>query len=78
MHRIFSLRAYGDFVILLQAIIRSPQKADYKIIASKHLVDLYNALVSKIDTNEIQIEFVDFGITKTQLGLFTNKHLIRR
>ena len=78
MHRIFSLRAYGDFVILLQAIIRSPQKADYKIIASKHLEDLYKALSNKIDTNEIQIEFVDFGITKTQLGLFTNKHLVRK
>ena len=78
MHRIFSLRAYGDFVILLQAIIRSPRKSEYKIIASKHLEDLYNALSSKINTSEIQIEFVDFGITKTQLGLFTNKHLIRR
>ena len=78
MHRIFSLRAYGDFIILLQAIIRSPQRADYKIIASKHLEDLYNALSSSINTNQVQIEFVDFGITKTQLGLFTNKHLIRK
>lgn len=78
MHRIFLLRAYGDFVILLQAIIRSKHKGDYQLVASNHLEDLYKALANKIDTSGIQIEFVDFGIAKTQLGLFTNKHLIRR
>ncbi len=77
MHRIFLLRAYGDFVILLQAIIRSKHKGNYQLVASKHLEELYIALSSKIDISGIQIEFVEFGITKTQLGLFTNKHFAR-
>ncbi len=76
MHRLFLLRAYGDFVILLQALIQSPQKNKYTIIASKHLQPLYQALESVIDLKSIQIQFVDFGITKTQLSLFTNKHLL--
>ena len=50
MHRLFLLRAYGDFVILLQALIQSPQKNKYTIIASKHLQPLYDeiALVIKL------------------------------
>jgi ADP-heptose:LPS heptosyltransferase len=76
MHRLFLLRAYGDFVILLQALIQSPQKNKYTIIASKHLQPLYEELASVIDLTSIQIQFVNFGITNTQLSLFTNKHLL--
>jgi len=76
MHRLFLLRAYGDFVILLQALHQSPQKNKYTIIASKHLQPLYEALESVIDLSSIKIQFVDFGITHTQLSLFTNKHLL--
>ena len=76
MHRLFLLRAYGDFVILLQALIQSPQKNKYTIIASKHLQSLYEELALVIDLTNIQIQFVNFGITNTQLSLFTNKHLL--
>ena len=76
MHRLFLLRAYGDFVILLQALIQSPQKNKYTIIASKHLQPLYEELTLVIDLTSIQIQFVNFGITNTQLSLFTNKHLL--
>ena len=76
MHRLFLLRAYGDFVILLQALIQSPQKNKYTIIASKHLQPLYEELASVIDLTNIQIQFINFGITHTQLSLFTNKHLL--
>jgi hypothetical protein len=76
MHRLFLLRAYGDFVILLQALIQSPQKNKYTIIASKHLQPLYDELALVIDFTSIQIQFVNFGIANTQLSLFTNKHLI--
>ena len=76
MHRLFLLRAYGDFVILLQALHQSAQKNKYTIIASKHLQPLYEALELVIDLSSIQIQFVDFGITHTQLSLFTNKHLL--
>jgi len=76
MHRLFLLRAYGDFVILLQALIESPQKNKYTIIASKHLQPLYEELALVINVSNIQIQFFDFGITNTQLSLFTNKHLL--
>ena len=76
MHRLFLLRAYGDFVILLQALMQSPQKNKYTIIASKHLQPLYEELASVIDLTSIQIQFINFGITHTQLSLFTNKHLL--
>ena len=76
MHRLFLLRAYGDFVILLQALHQSAQKNKYTIIASKHLQPLYEELALVIDLTSVQIQFVDFGITHTQLSLFTNKHLL--
>jgi hypothetical protein len=76
MHRLFLLRAYGDFVILLQALLESPQKNKYSLIASKHLQPLYQELALVIDLSSIQIQFVNFGITNTQLSLFTNKHLL--
>ena len=76
MHRLFLLRAYGDFVILLQALLESPQKNKYSLIASKHLEPLYQELTLVIDLSSIQIQFIDFGITNTQLSLFTNKHLL--
>ena len=76
MHRLFLLRAYGDFVILLQALMQSPQKNKYTIIASKHLQPLYDELALVIDLTNIQIQFINFGITHTQLSLFTNKHLL--
>ena len=76
MHRLFLLRAYGDFVILLQALMQSPQKNKYTIIASKHLQPLYEELALVIDFTSIQIQFINFGITNTQLSLFTNKHLL--
>ena len=76
MYRLFLLRAYGDFVILLQALLESPQKNKYSLIASKHLQPLYQELALVIDLSSIQIQFVNFGITNTQLSLFTNKHLL--
>jgi hypothetical protein len=76
MHRLFLLRAYGDFVILLQALLESPQKNKYGLIASKHLEPLYQELALVINVSSIQIQFVNFGITNTQLSLFTNKHLL--
>ena len=76
MHRLFLLRAYGDFVILLQALIQSPQKNKYTIISSKHLQPLYDELALVIDLSSIQTQFIDFAITNTQLSLFTNKHLL--
>ena len=76
MHRLFLLRAYGDFVILLQALLESPQKNKYTLIASKHLEPLYQELALVINVSSIKIQFINFCITNTQLSLFTNKHIL--
>ena len=75
-HRLFLLRAYGDATIALHFLANSPEKNNYTIIASEHLKSLINALSTYIDLSSLQIQFVDFGITKSQLNLFTNRHLI--
>jgi ADP-heptose:LPS heptosyltransferase len=76
MHRIFVLRAYGDFTILLQSLLRSNKKSQYKLVASSHLQPLFISLQQFVNFDSIQIEFVDFGIDKTLLRFFTNKFLI--
>jgi hypothetical protein len=65
---VFLLRAYGDFAIAVQAL-----PATDSIVASLHLKPLYEALVSRGCISSRSIEFVDFGITGSQLNLFTNK-----
>ena len=75
-HRLFLLRAYGDATIALHFLANSPEKNNYTVIASSHLRPLIKALSSHIDLSSLKIEFVDFGITKSQLNLFTNRHLI--
>jgi ADP-heptose:LPS heptosyltransferase len=75
-HRLFLLRAYGDATIALHFLANSPEKNNYTIIASEHLSPLIKALGRYIDLSSLQIQFVDFGITKSQLNLFTNRHLI--
>ena len=76
MHRIFLLRAYGDFVIFLHAYTKSPKKEQFSIVASKHLQPLYDAIKTFYPLENIQIEFVNFGLDKGQLRLFTNKHFL--
>lgn len=76
MHRIFLLRAFGDFIIFLNVFIRSSKKDQFTIVASVHLKPLYDAIVSMHPLEGIHIEFVDFGIDRGQLRLFTNKHFI--
>jgi len=75
MRRLFLLRAYGDFVIAIRAILFSPQPSDTKIIASLHFKPLFDALNLVLDMSPLDIEFHDFGIDQTQLNFFTNRHL---
>ena len=75
-HRLFLLRAYGDATIALHFLANSPEKNNYEVIVSSHLKSLINALRSYIDLSSLKIEFVEFDITKSQLNLFTNRHLI--
>ena len=75
-HRLFLLRAFGDATIALYFLANSPEKNNYTVIASSHLRPLIKALSSYIDLSSLNIEFVDFSITKSQLNLFTNRHLV--
>ena len=75
-HRLFLLRAFGDATIALHFLANSPEKNNYEVIASSHLKPLINELGKYIDLSSLKIEFVDFGITKSQLNLFTNRHLV--
>lgn len=68
MRRVFLLRAYGDFAIAVQGLVPSDE-----IVASLHLKPLYNALISRGCISPRAIDFVDFGISGSQLNLFTNK-----
>ena len=68
MRRVFLFRAYGDFAIAVQALA-----ATDVIVASLHLKPLYDALMSRGCISPRSIDFVDFGITGSQLNLFTNK-----
>lgn len=74
MQRIFLLRAYGDFVIALQAIAKSDKKI--QVVASEHLSPLYHALLAARAIPPLSIEFIALGIQHGQLNFFTNKHLL--
>ena len=71
MRRVFLLRAYGDFAIAVQALPSSDE-----IVASLHLKPLYDALMSRGCILPRSIDFVDFGITGSQLNIFTNKDFL--
>ena len=71
MRRVFLLRAYGDFAIAVQALA-----ATDVIVASLHLKPLYDALIFRGCIAPRSIEFVDFGITGSQLNLFTNREFL--
>jgi hypothetical protein len=75
--RIFLLRAYGDFVIALNAITNSKDISKIEIIASKHLQPLFNSISEKINLSGLNIQFVDFGINTSLLNLFTNKKFLK-
>lgn len=75
-HRLFLLRAFGDTAIALHFLAKSPKINNYTVIASNHLKPLIIALGKFIDLSLLEIQFVDFGINKSQLNLFTNRQLI--
>jgi len=77
MRRLFLLRAYGDFIIAIRAILNSPQPADTKVIASNHFKPLFEAIQSVLDLSSLDIDFQDFGINQSLLNLFTYKQIFR-
>lgn len=49
---------------------------DFNIIASTHLLPLYNVFLQSGAINSLPIEFVDLGINGSLLRFFTNKQLL--
>jgi len=76
MRRLFLLRAFGDFAIAINSILKSNQAKDLKVVASLHLKPLYLAISQVVDLKAINIEFVDFEVHSSQVNLFTNRHLL--
>lgn len=76
MKRVFLLRAYGDFVIALQSLLKSPIRNEFEIIASRHHLPLYESLKDTINCDDLTIRFEEWHIHRSQLRLFTNRHLI--
>lgn len=72
---ILALRAYGDFTILLNALLNAANPLGYQVIASAHLKPLFEALRPHLNLDGINIEFKEIGIRHSLLGVFTNKYL---
>ena len=76
MRRLFLIRAYGDFVIAIRAILFSPHPLSIKIVASEHFKPLHTSLAKVMDLAALEIEFQNFEINNAQLNLFTDRHLL--
>ncbi len=69
------LRSYGDYIILLNSIRHSALSERMKIITSKHLEPLHEAIGFSF-SNNFEFIFKDFGIKKGILRYFTNKYFL--
>lgn len=49
---------------------------EFEIIASRHHLPLYESLKDAIDCADLTIRFEDWNIHRSQLRLFTNRHLV--
>lgn len=72
MH-VLVLRSYGDYIILLNSISHSTLKDRIKIITSRHLEPLHEAIGFNF-SNNFEFIFKDFGIKKGILRYFTNRY----
>jgi hypothetical protein len=70
------LRAFGDFIIALNALVSSNRKDTLNIVASRHLEPLYAAIPPAYRPADISLAFQDFGIRKNMLRCFSNRYLI--
>jgi hypothetical protein len=70
------LRAFGDFIIALNALRFSGRKHTLRIVASRHLEPLYDAIPSAYLPENVSLTFQDFGIHKNMLRCFSNRYLL--
>jgi hypothetical protein len=79
METVLLLRSYGDFVIALYHLNNTtPDQQTYKLVASKHLEQLHQALFPLLSPAQQQIVFIDFGIEKHILSGFTHRYLFTK
>lgn len=73
MKRIICCRAFGDFIIALNAATYSKQRQQFELVASSHLKPLYDAIPPTHLNNKINIQFVNWGVKGSLLRAFTNR-----
>lgn len=76
MAPILFLRSFGDFTIAISVLEHLPSEQRPACMASRHLEPLYRDLVAYRPSSALKISFVDIGISKKILGMFTNRHLL--
>jgi ADP-heptose:LPS heptosyltransferase len=73
MKRVILCRAFGDFIIALNAALHSKQPHQFQLVASSHLKPLYDAIPVAYLNKNISIQFVNWGIKGSLLRAFTNR-----
>lgn len=73
MKRVILCRAFGDFIIALNAALHSKQPHQFQLVASSHLKPLYDAIPANYLNSAVSIQFVEWGIKGSLLRAFTNR-----
>lgn len=73
MKRVILCRAFGDFIIALNAASHSKQPHQFQLVASSHLKPLYDSIPAKYLNSAVSIQFVEWGVKGSLLRAFTNR-----
>jgi ADP-heptose:LPS heptosyltransferase len=76
MKQVVVARAFGDFMVALTTASGSKNIEAFKLYASEHHLPLYEAIPSEYKNPLLQLEFVNWGIKSSMLGIYTNKRLL--
>lgn len=76
MKQVLLARAFGDFMVALSTASASKNITDFKLVASEHHRPLYEAIPAQYKNPALTIEFTNWGINSSMLGVFTNKRLL--
>lgn len=76
MKQVIIARAFGDFMVALTTASASKNIENFKLYASEHHQPLYDAIPDQYKNPLLQLEFVDWGINSSMLGIYTNKRLL--
>lgn len=76
MKRVILCRAFGDFIIALNAATHSKENHQFELVASSHLKPLYDAIPTNYLNAAVSIQFVEWGIKGSLLRAFTNRFFL--